>query len=722
VLLKDISPLMQKAIIAAEDHAFYQHNGVDVKGIVRAFVANRNAKETTQGASTLTMQYVRMSIAYSATHPRDVVAATEDTSGRKAREAKNAMQVEKELTKDQILERYLNMAPFGNGSYGVFAASQVYFGKHPRDLTIDEAATLAGMVKAPTTNDPKTEKGYPKSVVRRDYIIDNMLKIGAITAAEATAAKAVDLKPKLKGKRAPNGCVSVNKNHWGFFCDYFYRWWLEQETFGATGYDRERRLKSGGYRIVTTLDPKIQEVTRNNVAKKLKDNHKHALMVASVEPGSGRVRSLAVNRFFKLDDPANPKNKVSTNPDKAKRKIRGTYPNTTNPLITGGGDIHGYQAGSTFKIFTMAAALANGYPLATTIKAPTMLKTNFNVGYGERSACPGTNKWCPKNADPGMAGVRNMWTGFGRSVNTFFVKLEEMVGADKAVEMAQRLGINFREPEDADLARSKASAAGWGAFTLGVSATTPLDLANAYATLAADGKRCEATPVQEIRDHAGAKLDIANPRCRQVIDPQVARATVDAARCPVGDRSSTSRCDSGTATGVRGAVGKPVFGKTGTTDSNRTASLAVSAKQLSVAGILADPDWAQTNASMDHNLVNPAVYQTLGDALKGQPSKNFTPPSGKIVFGDQRSIPNVKCQPVESARSQLSGAGFSVDVDPTPVDSDCPKGMAAGTSPEGQTIKNGFVTIEVSSGKRGADDDQPDAPGRPGRPGRPPGR
>ncbi|GFJ80123.1 hypothetical protein Phou_043030 [Phytohabitans houttuyneae] len=156
VPLKDVSPIMQQAIIAAEDHTFRTHNGVDAKGIARAFVANNSAGSTTQGASTLTMQLVRMLIAYSATHPQDVVAATEDTNARKLREMKYALQLDKEMTKDEILERYLNIAPFGRGAYGVFAASQVYFGKHPRDLKVEEAALLAGMVKAPSAFDPTT--------------------------------------------------------------------------------------------------------------------------------------------------------------------------------------------------------------------------------------------------------------------------------------------------------------------------------------------------------------------------------------------------------------------------------------------------------------------------------------------------------------------------------------------------------------------------------------
>jgi membrane peptidoglycan carboxypeptidase len=699
VPLKDVSPIMQEAIIAAEDHTFRTHNGVDAKGIARAFVANNSAGSTTQGASTLTMQLVRMLIAYSATHPQDVVAATEDTNARKLREMKYALQLDKEMTKDEILERYLNIAPFGRGAYGIFAASQVYFSKHPRDLKIEEAALLAGMVKAPSAFDPTTPGGKPLALDRRNYVIDNMVETKAITLEQAAAAKKVPL--NVKNKRTPNGCVATSKNHWGFFCDFFYRWWLEQETFGATTYDRERRLKSGGYRIVTTMDVNTQRVAKANIDKHLKANNKNALMLAGIEPGSGRVRALAVNRVFKLDDPAKPQNKISSNPAKAKKGIRGTYPNTTNPLLTGGGDINGYQFGSTFKMFTMVAALERGYPLETTINTVSPYPSKYIVEYGSPAACKGTNKYCPENAGRKGYGPMNMWAAFGQSINTYFVPLEERAGAANTVDTAKKMGIQFRASSDAKIANNKAGADQWGAFTLGVSSATPLEMANAYATIAADGKYCEPIPVQEIVDQDGNKLDIANPRCEQRIKTEAARAAVDAARCPVGDRSSTSKCTRGTAGRARDIVGKPIMGKSGTTDSAKTASLIVGTKQLMVAGIIGDPDWAQTRTKFTHEEVNDAVWSTVRDAMKGKPSQQFTPPSGKIVEGDQRSIPDVKCKTIEDARSRLRSAGFEVFVDPVPINSSCPAGTVADTSPNGRTIKGGIVSIQLSNGKGG---------------------
>jgi len=715
VELKDVAPIMQKAIVAAEDHDFYEHNGVDLNGIARAFVNNQAKTASQQGASTLTMQYVRLAIAYSASHPADVVAATEDTSARKLREMRYALQIDKELSKDEILKRYLNIASFGNGAYGIFAASQVYFNKHPSKLKIEEAAMLAGMVKAPSSNDPTTKDGYKAAVVRRDYVIENMVETGAITRQEADAAKAVKL--KVTGKRAPNGCVSANEKGWGFFCDYFYRWWMQQEAFGSTSYDRERRLKSGGYHVVTTLEPQVQRAADKAVRKAKPETSKEAAMVAVVEPGSGYVRALAVNRTFKLDNPNKPANKPHSDPKQRKKGEKGNYPNTVNPLLTGGDGLTGYQAGSVFKIFTIVAALEKGIPLGYPYNAPQQFRSEYKIQPGP-AACAGTNLYCPTNSNQKPGGLQNMWSAFAQSTNTYFVPLQQRVGADNVVDVAKRLGIQFRTGEDLRLSSSKEAARDWGAFTLGVSQTTPLDLANSYATLAADGTYCEPIPVQSITDPEGKKLDIANKRCEKRITTEVARAAVDAARCPVGDNSSTSKCGSSrTAQNVRGIVGAPVAGKSGTTDSEKTASLVAMTKQYAVAGIMADPDWPQTNVKMKHNDrngINPPVYETLRDAMKGKDKKNFVPPGQKISEGDQRKIPDVKCLEPKQAESRIKAEGFDPVISTTKVPSTCPAGRVAGTSPDGRTIKGGVVTIQISSGGGTA--------GTPANPGRPPNR
>ncbi|XVU25196.1 transglycosylase domain-containing protein [Actinoplanes sp. CA-054009] len=698
VPIKDISKFMRDAIVAAEDREFYNHNGVDLKGVARAFVSNSGKSESKQGASTITMQYVRLSLAYSATNPQEVVDATKDTPKRKVNEMKYALQVEKELTKDQILERYLNIAPFGNQAYGVYAASQVYFNKKPKDLTIGQAAMLAGMVKAPTSFNPTSSEGYPQIRDRRNnYIIPGMVEAGMITQAQAT--KAVKEAIPRKVKPISNGCVSVASNNWGFFCDYFYRWWMDQESFGATTYDRERRLKSGGYRIVTTMDVKGTADARKRIADHISQNNKNALLISAVEPGNGKVRILSANRKYKLDDPSKPQNPLSSDKKKAKAGVRATYPNTTNPLLSGGGDISGYQAGSVFKMFTMVAALEKGYPLAYPIKAEKRYKSGYIIDSGNDSACPGTHFWCPSNSGGGGEGVYNMWTAFGKSINTYFVPLEERVGAENVVAVAKRFGVQFRVKQDADFANNAVSANQWGAFTLGVSASTPLDMANAFAVLPGDGMHCEPTPIEQITTQSGEKLDIGKPRCFRATTSDVARATLDATRCPVGDSAQLGNCNGATARAVKSTVKHPVFGKTGTTDADKTAALIAGTTKLVVAGYLVNPDWPQHTDRMSHDVVNPAVYETLADYMKGKPKEQFkVPGSKKIAEGDQRSIPRVTCQSIDDAKDEIESAGFDAVVG-NDVESDCPKGTAAGTDPGSRTIKGGVVVIEVSKGK-----------------------
>jgi membrane peptidoglycan carboxypeptidase len=695
VAIGEVAKVMQLSMVAAEDTRFYQHHGVDIKGVARAFVANQSAGETSQGASTLTMQYVRQTIEYSASTPQEVVDATSDTPGRKIREMRYALALEKQLSKDQILERYLNIAPFGNNAFGIYAASEVYFGKSPRDLTLGEASLLAGLVKAPSDFNPTTADGLAKALDRRNnYVLVNMVKMGSITEAQRQSAMAEKL--VFTNKTSPNGCGSVANNSWGFFCDYLYRWWLDQPAFGANTYDRENRLKSGGYTIVSSLDVNDQAAAQKNINVKTKEiKSSDALMLAGTEPGTGRIKLMAVNRTYSNDQS---NNGPSTNPQKKGQK--GNYPNTTVPLLSGGSDGGGYQFGSTFKMFTMLAALKQGKPLATTINAISPYISKYPA------SGPGTcgGKYCPSNDNPGyMNGVRNMWTGLGRSVNTYFVPLEEQVGAQNVVQTAEDLGITFtgdpkKQGTDAYFA---ANGDGWGAFTLGVSATNPLQMANAYATVAADGLYCSPLPVQQITDFNGKKLDVADPHCNQALDADVARAAADAARCPVGDQSTVGACDGNTAGTVKGIVGKPVAGKTGTTDNNRTAALIAMTKQLAVAGIVADPDNSDTHG-YSHDQVNWAVAHTLHDATAGLQAINFTKPTDHLLYGTRKSVPTVNCQTPDAAKATLAAAGFGTTIGSTQVNSDCPAGTVAKTDPSGTATAGGVITLILSNGNNGA--------------------
>jgi membrane peptidoglycan carboxypeptidase len=628
VPITDMSPYIQQAIIASEDTRFYEHDGVDPRGVARAFIANTQAGDVAQGGSTLTMQYVRMALRDGAETPEEVREATEQTGVRKMREARLAVEVEKELTKAEILERYLNHAYFGHRAYGIFAAAEVFFSKHPRDLNLVESAMLAGLVQAPSAYDP-AGGDQQAAIDRRNWVIDRMVSLGYVApeVAEQEKAKSID----LELSDPPNDCVSVPAEHtdWGFFCDVFRRWWLSQEAFGETPLQRQDALRRGGYRVVTSIDPRVQEIMQGHVLAKESPHSPFAHGAVAVEPGTGLIKGMAVNRNFALGSQVD--GEVTT------ETVLGNYPDTVAPLL-GGGDMAGYQAGSTFKWFVLLAALDAGMPLSTRISSPHQYVSSYPSG--GTASCGGY--WCPSNASAAMAGSHTMWSGFGQSVNTYFVQLQELVGAENAVRMAENLGLTWRTDVDRELAQP-GRAEGWGPFTLGVSDTNPLEMANAYAVAAADGVYCEPMPVVSVKDRAGQEVTyrnaegeqvpVAEPRCRQAVSPDVARAATDAALCPTGTGAARGGCGSwATAEPVSGIVGRPVAGKTGTTDNNRTGWMVGYTPQLSVASFTADPD----------NPMNPAgggranqsimtVSETLRDALADQPVISFQPPSADIV-------------------------------------------------------------------------------------------
>ncbi|MFD6568400.1 transglycosylase domain-containing protein [Micromonospora profundi] len=627
VALADIAPVMRQAIVASEDRRFYDHGGADVRGLLRALVANVKGGGTEQGGSTLTMQYVRNVLKTDPTRSAEErAAATDPTIGRKIQEIRYASALEQSLSKDEILNRYLNIAYFGSGAYGIGAASQRYFGKPPARLTLAEAALLAGLVQSPDAYSP-IDGDKDAAVARRGYVLDSMAATGAITAAQAAQAKAEPL--TLKPTAQPNGCTAVAQGHddWGFFCDYLRRWWLTQPAFGATAAEREQALRSGGYTVVTSLDPEVQATAQQQATKVYGYDNKRALPIAAVQPGTGQVLAMAVNRHYSLAD----------NPDG-----QANYPNTVNPLISGGASVDGYQAGSTFKLFTMLAALESGRTLSTGFDAPARLPTRYAAeGPG---SCDG--RWCPVNANPDwMDGYRMMWDGFGRSVNTYFVWLAEQVGQDKVVEMAQRLGITFRADSDAAFAEN--NAANWGSFTLGVAATTPLDLANAYATVAAEGTYCTPVPVVSVTDATGAKVPVGEPSCKRVLDADVARAATDAARCPVGQQSPYGQCNGGTATAVNRILdGRPVAGKTGSSEENATETFVGFTPQVAVAGIAANPDdpTDSVGSAVQARVID-AVARVIGTAVKGQPEKAFTAPSRELAGEPRRPVPRAPATP-----------------------------------------------------------------------------
>ena len=726
VSLDEIADVMEDAVVAAEDKRFYEHNGVDPFGVIRAGVANRGAGETSQGASTLTMQYVRQALTYNATSNEDILEATEDTPERKLREMRYAVSIEQEMSKDEILERYLNLVFLGNQSYGIYAAAHAYFNKKPSELELTEAAMLAALPKAPGTIDPTLddEEAGENAKARRNYVLDGMVDTKAITKKEAEEAKATEV--ELDVQDQPSECVSVPSNHldWGFFCDYLKNWWMNNPDFGKSPDDRLAKLKQGGYKIVTSLDPKLQEKAQKHVLDEKGVNDPFALGTLTLDPKTGQVRSMALNRNFKLDDS---KNHPNSNPNKSGR---GSYPNTTVPLLTGGnldsGAGSGFQAGSTFKLFTMVAALNEGMSLSKTYgnNSPYASK-EFSAGWEKSDATCGKHlsngsyAWCVKNATPSwMDGKANMWKGFGRSINTYFVQLIEEVGAKNVVRMAQNMGIEFRNSQDLDWATDgcdKNNGTGmclepenWGTFTLGVADTVALDVAESYGTIAASGKHCKPTPVTSITTPAGEKLKAGEPDCDSAVNSSVADAAADAMRCPVGDKSHYGKCDGGTYEEGHKTVKRPLIGKTGTTDSDKASWYANSTPNATTVGFMADPDYRDRPIpEKDVNDPHKAASKTLRDAVADLDKEDFPKPPSSTVYGkNAKSVPKMDCVSPEEAESKLSEAGFKPKRADGGEQSRCEAGKVYRTSPTDKAPKGATVNYYVSEGKKDAGDDK----------------
>jgi membrane peptidoglycan carboxypeptidase len=636
--LRKVPEYMRNAIISAEDARFYEHSGVDPRGIVRAFVSNNNSGNT-QGASTITQQYVRNILLAKAKTPKEKEAATERTYERKIQEARFATNVEKRFTKDEILERYLNVAYFGHQGYGIGPASQIYFSKPVEKLTIAESALLAGLVKSPSEYDPLRNKNS-NAKPRRDYIINRMFELGHITKAEADLAKKspLALKPSF-----PGGSCESGEAKYGFYCGWFMDWWKKNPAFGKTPADRIALLKNGGYQIKTALDSRMQASAQSAVDSKVSRSSRFATGIVLIEPGTGRVKAMAISRTYSIAK--NPGNK--------------DYPNTVNPLLTGSAISPGYQAGSTFKMFTMVAALRKGIPLGIHINAPAKYKSIYRSAGA--ASCGGY--YCPKNASPGMTGTHTMWSGFGESVNTFFIQLEQMATVKNAVNTATDLGIVFRDTKDKQnvAAVQKYPNGEWGSFTLGTALVPPMDMANAYATVAARGKKCIPTPIFSLTDRNGKPHPATQTSCKQVIPVEVADAAADAAHCPVGDPAA-GKCTGGngaTAASVGRTIDRPVSGKTGTTDANRAAWFVGFTPNLAGASFYVDPD-APNTSSVPNSKVPIEVWKaTMAASLKLLPVAKFVPPTTKFKgTATKTSVPkktSVKKPTTSSPNSPTTG-------------------------------------------------------------------
>ncbi|MBW0095657.1 penicillin-binding protein [Pseudonocardia sp. KRD-184] len=674
----EISPAMKAAIVAVEDRRFYQHQGVDWQGTVRAVVTNSVSGSIEQGASTLTQQYVKNYLLYvDAQTETERLKATEQTPARKLKEAQIALQLEQSLSKDEILTRYLNIVPFGNGAAGIASAARTYFGVTPADLTVPQAALLAGMVRSTTATDPVTNPQAAQE--RRNLVIQQMLEQQMIDRTQADAALAEPLGIASPLNTQANGCIGAGPA--GFFCQYV------QEYLSEAGISGEQ-LRTGGYTIRTTLDRGVLDLMQASlVAEVPADQPNVANVMATVEPGAEghRVLAMGSSRVFGLDADA----------------LETSYGLPYTPVPLG--------AGSVYKTFTVATALEKGLGINYQLSVPPS-------GYASPIYVDGGGRPLPVQNSGDYAERLSLSDALAQSPNTAFVKLMEFTGVPDVVDMAVRLGMrslaterfvdpNTGQPTDRSIAEVT-KAQRQASFTLGVSPTSVLELSNVGATLASSGMWCPPTPIASITDPEGNPVTVTEAPCEQVVEPGLANAMMNAL--------GRDELPGGTAAGAASQVGwdRPMAGKTGTTQANKSAAFLGVVPQLSGAVITYDndnrPDALCDGAGSPFACARGNIFGgktpaetwfgTMSPLLEGQAVIPLPPVDERYLEGGAESqVADVVGRSENDARATLESAGWAVTT--RERDNAAPRGTVIGQSPRGTALPGETIVLTVSSGE-----------------------
>ena len=543
VPLRNISQYMQRAMVAREDRRFFEHSGVDVQGVMRAFVQTFVKKGDMQGGSSLTQQYVKNVLMIKARENNDPLAeyhASEGTIARKLREMLIAIQMEKKYSKLEILQGYLNIAQFGsNNLYGVETAAHRYFNTSAAKLNLVQSATIAAITKNPSRYDPSVESNQPEAEKQRNIVLDLMLRQGFITKQQHDEAVATPLKKTLNVQSDVShiGCQAAGDA--AFFCDYVTKKILHSREFGKTADAREKLLTEGGLDIYTTMDLRASKAAMKAARDTIPVNDKSGfeVSIAAIKPGTGEVLAFGSNRIYDATDAA---------------RLGPTHTALNYAVDERDGGGLGWQIGSTWKPINLVAWLLAGKSINQPIRTTTLYNnSDFNC-----SKFRGIGSWALQNAMGGTVNPETPLMGLVHSHNTTQASIAQQVKLCSIADAARVLGYH-NSPIGQESVYSSNSFN--PPMTIGAVQASPLTVANVYATLGADGVACDPIAIKRVVDKNGKRLKVPSAHCHQAIPKGIAQTVAYALNQGVvrpDGMAHTAQLDGGRKT----------FAKTGTNE------------------------------------------------------------------------------------------------------------------------------------------------------------